>query len=196
MRILGRACGGHVLRGLIDAVDQSGIDSLEINRSGTRIRIAKTPAATHQQPRFTADGKAVAWLGQYRTGSLRRVFINLVKNGIDYVPYFAIEKVPRSAWRDHSHQTNLLGHFREADFELQNAILDKIADIDLSLQALDLLTAALNDLTDKQRLKVLQVAARNQKRLSPDAVRMIEALCAHADPQISVLARGLVKSGK
>jgi acetyl-CoA carboxylase biotin carboxyl carrier protein len=33
------------LRGLIDAVDQSGIDSLEINRSGTRIRIAKTPAA-------------------------------------------------------------------------------------------------------------------------------------------------------
>jgi acetyl-CoA carboxylase biotin carboxyl carrier protein len=33
------------LRGLINAVDHSGIDSLEINRSGTRIRIAKTPAA-------------------------------------------------------------------------------------------------------------------------------------------------------
>jgi acetyl-CoA carboxylase biotin carboxyl carrier protein len=31
------------LRGLIDAVDQSGIDSLEINRGGTKIRIAKTP---------------------------------------------------------------------------------------------------------------------------------------------------------
>lgn len=31
------------LRGLIDAVDQSGIDSLEIHRAGTRIRIAKTP---------------------------------------------------------------------------------------------------------------------------------------------------------
>lgn len=34
------------LRGLIDAVDQSGIDTLEINRAGTRIRIAKTPPAT------------------------------------------------------------------------------------------------------------------------------------------------------
>jgi acetyl-CoA carboxylase biotin carboxyl carrier protein len=33
------------LRGLIEAVDQSGIDSLEINRAGTRIRIAKTPAS-------------------------------------------------------------------------------------------------------------------------------------------------------
>jgi acetyl-CoA carboxylase biotin carboxyl carrier protein len=31
------------LRSLIDAVAQSGIDSLEINRAGTRIRIAKTP---------------------------------------------------------------------------------------------------------------------------------------------------------
>ncbi|CAN5671877.1 acetyl-CoA carboxylase biotin carboxyl carrier protein [soil metagenome] len=33
------------LRGLIEAVDQSGIDSLEINRAGTRIRISKTPPA-------------------------------------------------------------------------------------------------------------------------------------------------------
>ena len=31
------------LRGLIDAVDNSGIDSIEINRAGTRIRISKTP---------------------------------------------------------------------------------------------------------------------------------------------------------
>lgn len=31
------------VRGLIEAVDDSGIDSLEINRAGTKIRIAKTP---------------------------------------------------------------------------------------------------------------------------------------------------------
>lgn len=31
------------LRGLIAAVDESGIDSMEISRGGTRIRIAKTP---------------------------------------------------------------------------------------------------------------------------------------------------------
>jgi acetyl-CoA carboxylase biotin carboxyl carrier protein len=33
------------LRGLIEAVDQSGIDSLEISRGGTRIRVNKTPPA-------------------------------------------------------------------------------------------------------------------------------------------------------
>lgn len=121
--------------------------------------------------------------------------INLVKAGIDYVPYFAIEKVPHSAWLDHSHQLNLITHFRRADFELQNAILDKVSDVNLSSQALDVLMAALNGLTDKQRLKVLQVAARNQKRLSKDALAMIETLCGHSDPQISVLARGLVEGG-
>jgi acetyl-CoA carboxylase biotin carboxyl carrier protein len=31
------------LRGLIGAVDESGIDSIEISRGGTRIRISKTP---------------------------------------------------------------------------------------------------------------------------------------------------------
>lgn len=31
------------LRGLIEAIDSSGIDSLEINRAGTKIRISKTP---------------------------------------------------------------------------------------------------------------------------------------------------------
>jgi acetyl-CoA carboxylase biotin carboxyl carrier protein len=33
------------LRGLIAAVDQSGIDSVEISRAGTRIRVAKSPPA-------------------------------------------------------------------------------------------------------------------------------------------------------
>jgi acetyl-CoA carboxylase biotin carboxyl carrier protein len=39
------------VRGLITAVDQSGIDSLEINRAGARIRISKTPP-----PIVTAGG--------------------------------------------------------------------------------------------------------------------------------------------
>src|SRR5215216_4805653 len=34
------------LRGLISAVDASGIDSLEISRGGTRIRLAKSPAVS------------------------------------------------------------------------------------------------------------------------------------------------------
>jgi acetyl-CoA carboxylase biotin carboxyl carrier protein len=35
------------VRGLIEAVDGSGVDSLEITRAGTRIRIAKTPQSSN-----------------------------------------------------------------------------------------------------------------------------------------------------
>jgi acetyl-CoA carboxylase biotin carboxyl carrier protein len=53
------------LRGLIEAVDQSGIDTLEINRAGTRIRIAKTPSGpasvvAHQGVAHHAPGAPVA----------------------------------------------------------------------------------------------------------------------------------------
>ena len=38
------------LRGLIEAVDQAGIDSIEINRAGTRIRISKSPPVVSYAP--------------------------------------------------------------------------------------------------------------------------------------------------
>jgi acetyl-CoA carboxylase biotin carboxyl carrier protein len=47
------------LRGLIAAVDQSGIDSLEISRGGTRIRVAKnSPAPVHGAPQAAAPHPA------------------------------------------------------------------------------------------------------------------------------------------
>lgn len=45
------------LRGLIEAVDQAGIDSIEISRSGTRIRISKTPPAA---PVLSDAGRHIA----------------------------------------------------------------------------------------------------------------------------------------
>ena len=44
------------LKGLIEAVDNSSIDTVEINRAGTRIRIAKTPPAA----KVIANGVAPA----------------------------------------------------------------------------------------------------------------------------------------
>lgn len=58
------------LRGLIEAVDNSGIDSLEISRGGTRIRVNKTPPpapvsaaapmAVHAAPAAAAPAPAPA----------------------------------------------------------------------------------------------------------------------------------------
>ena len=48
------------LRGLIGAVDESGIDSLEISRGGTRIRISKTPPPAPVAAAGTAAAPAAA----------------------------------------------------------------------------------------------------------------------------------------
>lgn len=49
-----RAVGGipdlEFVRGLIEAVDDSGIDSLEITRAGTRVKISKTPPSAGPVP--------------------------------------------------------------------------------------------------------------------------------------------------
>ncbi len=42
------------VRGLIEAVDGSGIDSLEITRAGTRVKISKTPPSAGPAPTYVA----------------------------------------------------------------------------------------------------------------------------------------------
>lgn len=48
------------LRGLISALDESGIDSLEIARGGTRIRLSKTPVPGAAAPAAPASPLAAA----------------------------------------------------------------------------------------------------------------------------------------
>ena len=47
------------LRGLISAIDGSSVDSLEISRGGTKIRISKTPAQGVAFPTFAAPAAPV-----------------------------------------------------------------------------------------------------------------------------------------
>jgi acetyl-CoA carboxylase biotin carboxyl carrier protein len=46
------------VRGLIEAVDESGIDSLEITRAGTRVKISKTPPSVGPAPTYVAAPQA------------------------------------------------------------------------------------------------------------------------------------------
>lgn len=46
------------VRGLIEAVDGSGIDSIEITRAGTRVKISKTPPSAGPAPTYVAASQA------------------------------------------------------------------------------------------------------------------------------------------
>jgi acetyl-CoA carboxylase biotin carboxyl carrier protein len=48
------------VKGLIEAVDNSGIDSLEVTRAGTRVKISKTPPSAGPAPAYFAAAPAPA----------------------------------------------------------------------------------------------------------------------------------------
>ena len=120
--------------------------------------------------------------------------IHLVKNGIAYVPYFAIEKIPASAWAIDKYQVALLEHFATADFELQNAFLSKISDIRLCGEAMELLAGAFGQITDKQLLRLLHILNSNKRRLTPYAMEKITGLCSHANSEIAQEADRIMES--
>jgi acetyl-CoA carboxylase biotin carboxyl carrier protein len=64
LEVDGRTGGGipdlEFVRGLIAAVDDSGIDSLEITRAGTRVKISKTPPAGPAPVHYAAPPAAPA----------------------------------------------------------------------------------------------------------------------------------------
>lgn len=122
--------------------------------------------------------------------------VHLVTNGADYIPYFAIDKVPVSALRSEKYQVALLQRFGTADFELQNAMLNRMTGIELSTNALDLLVNALGNVTDRQLMKALEIIAVSQKRLSERSEKTLSQFSRHKDPQISARVRSLMKSIK
>lgn len=111
--------------------------------------------------------------------------MHLVKNGISYIPYFAIEKLPASAWGKDPYQRTLLEFFRQTDFELQNFILNRIETVSLSSEALDQLVSALHGLRDSQTVKALGVVRNNMPNLSLISRERLAKLKGHSNKEIA-----------
>lgn len=122
--------------------------------------------------------------------------VHLVMNGTDYIPYFAIDKVPATALQKEKYQVALLQHFVQSDFELQNAILNRMAGVKLSSEALSLLVAALDKVTDRQAIKALEIVAVSQDNLNASSRKTLSQFARNKDPQISERVQALLTSNK
>lgn len=120
--------------------------------------------------------------------------IHLVKNGESYIPYFAIEKVPASAWEATSCQQALMDHFRYADFELQNFILNRVEKIPLSPEALEVFISAIGDLRTSQMVKALAVVQNNTRRLGEASWGRLVKLKDHPDKEIAAAVRKILEN--
>lgn len=111
--------------------------------------------------------------------------IHLVKHGDSYIPYFAIEKVPAWGWNTDRYQRSLLEYFRYADFELQNFILNRIENVTLSPEALELFISGIEGLREGQMIKALGVVSNNSSRLSGTARTRLSKLKDHPNKEIA-----------
>lgn len=118
--------------------------------------------------------------------------IHLVKNGTSYIPYFAIEKIPASSWATDSLQQSLLEFFTSADFELQNFMLNRIAKLPLSSQALDLLVSGMRGLRDGQVVKALAIIRNNEARLTEDTRQKLTRFTSHTNKEVARDAREIL----
>jgi hypothetical protein len=122
--------------------------------------------------------------------------IHLVKSGISYIPYFAIDKIPQSAWAADSSQISLLQHFGAADFELKNSMLSKMANVTMVADALDVLVSEMPRLTESQLLKAISIVERNEARLTTHARSQLKRWTDHGDKRISRTVQSILGKSK
>jgi len=80
--------------------------------------------------------------------------VRLVASGDEYVPFFAVEKLPKGIWENENYQLKLVEMIGSLNFEMQNEIINRLKGIPLSGEAKSILKNVLPKLTEQQRAKV------------------------------------------
>ena len=88
--------------------------------------------------------------------------MRLVASGDEYVPFFAVEKLPAHVWKDSEYQKKLIDMIGNLNFEMQNEIINRLKGIRLKNEALGQLTNILPKLTEQQKVKVISLLKANQ----------------------------------
>ncbi|MCE6989319.1 hypothetical protein [Dyadobacter sp. CY323] len=101
------------------------------------------------------------------------LLIRLVSEGSSFVPYFAIEKIPLRIWTSENFQVTLVKLIGKVEFKMQNEILNKLKDIKLKSNSLDILISYIPKLNANQRQKVGAIANSNEAALSAKAAAAV-----------------------
>lgn len=166
-----------------------------------------TKILTHTEDRFT-DSLMIQLLESdnhhYQYYALQRMsendnsqylpyIVRLIAEGADYVPYFAIDKVPEKAWKSTQEQVQIIGLIEEIDFEMQNELLNRINGIALGEEVLDVLASSLGTLREGQLIKALDVLLLNKGRIGNESLSKITALNTHLNKEISGRAHKILE---
>lgn len=88
--------------------------------------------------------------------------MHLVAIGDEYVPFFAVEKLPAHIWKEKDYQLKLVGMIGNLNFEMQNEIINRLKGIPLTPESVAELQNVSPKLTDQQKVKVKSLQKANQ----------------------------------
>lgn len=111
--------------------------------------------------------------------------IRLLSEGEEYVPYFAIEKIPQDVWESPKYQEALIKQLGEVEFEVQNELLNKLKEAQLSEGSLKVFVANLAILRESQLPKSLQIVSANHTSLNQASMLSLSTFLKYQNREIA-----------
>ncbi len=122
--------------------------------------------------------------------------ISLISSKNEFIPHFAMDKIPVVLWKDTAVQQQILTKFYGVHLEVQNALLLRFKDQKLSTVGLKLLVQHLDQLNTNQIDKVIKIMSNNTEFIDKDLKKGLSALLTHSKPQIAQGVEQILKSIK
>lgn len=119
--------------------------------------------------------------------------IALLSSKDEFVPLFALDKIPVELWKDPATQQLLLSHFGHSHLEIQNTLLIKFKDIKLQTSSLKVLLNNLDKLSDSQIDKIFNIMTNNTESIDGQLKKELSILSNHSKSIIAQRANELLK---
>lgn len=122
--------------------------------------------------------------------------IRLISKGDSYVPFFAIEKLPKNIWTLPKYQEKLVSLLKDVDFKIQNGLLNNLKEIPLSKGALNRLITSIGILSENQVIKALEILEKNRANIPERSLLQLSNLLYSENSEISTMASHLIKQSR
>lgn len=126
--------------------------------------------------------------------SYPKILIQLVKDGIDYVPYFAIAKITQEMWLDACLQKEFISLLATTGFEMQNEILNGLSVTQLSASNIAVLLDQYVSLEKSQYRKLTSILKNNIAHFSHKEIETLKKIATETNNTFAPFANELLKN--
>ncbi|WP_155598610.1 hypothetical protein [Zobellia amurskyensis] len=123
------------------------------------------------------------------------LLVSLIKNGQEYVPFFAIAKLTPHMWADTQIQSQLIGLLDSKNFEMQNEILNGLSSTKLVSGSVTRLLDKLSALKESQYKKLSSIISGSTSALTKEDIIHLKKV-SESNIKFAPYARKLVEDTK